>query len=62
MKKESAGWHDGEQAIEALRMLVHYTDNSGQRCFCDQWKNPSELSHSGACLCAQEVLRRVDSR
>ena len=54
-------WDVTVDAIEALRMLVHYTDNNHSRCFCDQWKDPESLGHSGACLCAQEVLRRADS-
>ena len=54
-------WNVTVEAVTALRDLVLFTDASGNRCFCDQWKDPGNLQHSGACLNAQEVLRRVDS-
>ncbi len=49
------------EAVQALRDLVLFTDHAGNRCFCDQWRDPQGLQHSGACLNAQEVLRRADS-
>jgi hypothetical protein len=54
-------WDVACEAVAALRALVAATDRFGNRCFCDQWKDPGNLQHSGACLNAQDVLRRADS-
>ena len=54
-------WDMALESVEALRELVCFTDQFGNRCFCDQWKDPGNLQHSGACLNAQDVLRRADS-
>ena len=58
---DGAKWDVTVEAVAALRALVLFTNNNGERCFCDQWKDPSYLQHSGACLNAQDVLRRADS-
>ena len=55
------GWNLADESVQALRNLILFTDSNGNRCFCDQWKDPQGLQHSGACLDAQEVLRRADS-
>lgn len=49
----------GKEAIEALKLLVYFTDTHGNCCFCDQWKDPESLQHSGACRIAQHVMRRI---
>ena len=54
-------WDVTVESVTALRDLVLFTDASGNRCFCGQWNDPHNLQHSGACLNAQDVLRRVDS-
>lgn len=48
------------ETIRALRGLVQFTDRNANYCFCDQWKDPIGLQHSGACLDAQDVLRKAD--
>jgi hypothetical protein len=52
----------GAEAMAALRGLVRFRDNNGNRCFCEQYTDPEGLQHSGACMDAQEVLRRWDTR
>ena len=47
------------EAIEALKLLVHFIDTHGNCCFCDQWKDPEGLQHSGACLIAQHVMKKI---
>lgn len=59
---EAASRDTGLEPIQALRGLVNFNDTQGNCCFCDQYKDPVGLQHSGACLAAQEVLRRADSR
>lgn len=61
MATENDRWDLTCEAVQALRDLVLFSDNNGNRCFCGQWNDPQGLQHSGACLNAQEVLRRADS-